>query len=261
MTYCWSIWTGARRTAASPLGDGAERLGCLLLSGGEAAAAAIRDCSRPVVLVGTASGPLASANSRELGRADAAENQTAAQPAAFRLALLALHGESESEPLPNAAKLEQRLGAPVLRLYGLGDFALPLAGECDARDGLHIIEDQFLVEVLDAPARRCRMARPARLSSRHCYAKPRRCCASRPLTAARSPMPRARAVAPACACCPRDAPVAPLRPKSGQDVGRMALDRHPMSCLHLGRHRCRCRNNLVGPPRPAAGDGDECASH
>ena len=55
------------------------------------------------------------------------------------------------EPLPDPARarIESVLGVPVYGLYGVTEMVEPgLAGECTARDGLHLAEDQFLAEVV-----------------------------------------------------------------------------------------------------------------
>jgi phenylacetate-CoA ligase len=47
-------------------------------------------------------------------------------------------------------RLESVLGVPVFGLYGVSEMVEPgLAGECEAKEGLHLAEDQFLAEILD----------------------------------------------------------------------------------------------------------------
>jgi phenylacetate-CoA ligase len=55
------------------------------------------------------------------------------------------------DPLPELTRrhLESLLGVPVRGLYGVAEMVEPgLAGECPARDGLHLAEDQFLAEMI-----------------------------------------------------------------------------------------------------------------
>ncbi len=55
------------------------------------------------------------------------------------------------DPLPEAARdyLQSVFKAPVYGLYGLTEMVEPgVAGECFARDGLHIAEDQFMAEIV-----------------------------------------------------------------------------------------------------------------
>lgn len=57
-------------------------------------------------------------------------------------------GEPWSETMRR--ELEERLGAACLDTYGLSDVMGPgLAGECRERNGLHVNEDHFIVEVID----------------------------------------------------------------------------------------------------------------
>jgi len=53
--------------------------------------------------------------------------------------------------LPHSARqrLESILGVPVYALYGVGELVEPgMAGECSARDGFHLAEEHFLVELI-----------------------------------------------------------------------------------------------------------------
>lgn len=55
------------------------------------------------------------------------------------------------EPLPELTRrcLESAFGVPVYGLYGLVEMVEPgIAGECPAKDGLHLAEDQFLAEII-----------------------------------------------------------------------------------------------------------------
>jgi phenylacetate-CoA ligase len=48
------------------------------------------------------------------------------------------------------AALERAFGCPAYDVYGLSEIIGPgVAGECEARDGLHIADDHFLPEVID----------------------------------------------------------------------------------------------------------------
>lgn len=47
--------------------------------------------------------------------------------------------------------LERAFGCPAYDIYGLSEIIGPgVAGECEARDGLHVADDHFLPEVIDA---------------------------------------------------------------------------------------------------------------
>ncbi len=55
------------------------------------------------------------------------------------------------DPIPEALRehLEAALGVPVYGLYGVTEMVEPgMAGECPARQGLHLAEDQFLAETV-----------------------------------------------------------------------------------------------------------------
>ena len=56
------------------------------------------------------------------------------------------------DPLPEAARerLESVFGVPVYGLYGVTEMVEPgLAGECTAKAGLHLADDQFLAEIVN----------------------------------------------------------------------------------------------------------------
>lgn len=56
------------------------------------------------------------------------------------------------DPLPEAARerLESAFGVPVYGLYGVTEMVEPgLAGECSAKAGLHMADDQFLAEIVN----------------------------------------------------------------------------------------------------------------
>jgi len=55
------------------------------------------------------------------------------------------------DPLPELtrSRLESVFGVPVYGLYGVSEMGEPgMAGECRAKDGLHIAQDQFLTEIV-----------------------------------------------------------------------------------------------------------------
>ncbi len=78
--------------------------------------------------------------------ADAME-QEGIDPTALKLRLVLLG----PDVLPEITRqhLEKVLGIPVRGLYGVAEMVEPgLAGECTAKDGLHLAEDQFLAEIV-----------------------------------------------------------------------------------------------------------------
>lgn len=65
----------------------------------------------------------------------------------LHLRLVLLGPDPISEPL--RAHLEAAFGVPVYGLYGVTEMVEPgMAGECPARQGLHLAEDQFLAETV-----------------------------------------------------------------------------------------------------------------
>lgn len=66
----------------------------------------------------------------------------------LHLRLILLGPDPLSEP--TRKRLEAVFGVPVYGLYGVSEMVEPgLAGECPAKDGLHLAEDQFLAEIVD----------------------------------------------------------------------------------------------------------------
>jgi phenylacetate-CoA ligase len=66
----------------------------------------------------------------------------------LRLRLAVLGGERWTEPLRR--QIESRLRVEAADTYGLADILGPgVAGECRARQGLHVNEDHFIVEAID----------------------------------------------------------------------------------------------------------------
>jgi phenylacetate-CoA ligase len=123
--------------------QGGERLGATVVpvSGGFTARQALllSDLRAPV-LVATPSYALAIAQAlRDAG----------IEPATLPLALGLFGGEPWSEPM--RAQIERELGLSAVSFYGLSEMCGPgVAAECVAvRDGLHVQEDHFLVEVVD----------------------------------------------------------------------------------------------------------------
>ena len=62
------------------------------------------------------------------------------------------YGMFGAEPWTEAmrAALERAWGCPAYDIYGLSEIIGPgVAGECEARDGLHVMDDHFLPEIVD----------------------------------------------------------------------------------------------------------------
>jgi phenylacetate-CoA ligase len=62
------------------------------------------------------------------------------------------YGMFGAEPWTDAMRraLEASLGCPAFDIYGLSEIIGPgVAGECEARDGLHVADDHFLPEIVD----------------------------------------------------------------------------------------------------------------
>jgi phenylacetate-CoA ligase len=121
---------------------GAERIGATVVpaSGGFTARQAmlLRDFGAQV-LTSTPSYALAIAQAvREAG----------IEPGELRLELGLFGGEPFTGEM--GAQLERELGLTTLMFYGLSEMCGPgVAAECPARNGLHVQEDHFLVEVID----------------------------------------------------------------------------------------------------------------
>jgi phenylacetate-CoA ligase len=58
---------------------------------------------------------------------------------------------SNSEPLPLSIreKMEMEWGADVFETYGLVEIGISVAGECKQKNGMHVDESSFFVEVVD----------------------------------------------------------------------------------------------------------------
>src|SRR5436190_215720 len=62
------------------------------------------------------------------------------------------YGMFGAEPWTDAMRdaLERALGCPAFDIYGLSEIIGPgVAGECEAREGLHVADDHFLPEIVD----------------------------------------------------------------------------------------------------------------
>ena len=128
-------------TGAFGLHAGAERLGCSVIpasSGHTRKQIAVMQDYRTTALVSTPSYALQVAD-------------TMAELGVDRNALALRHGLFGAEPWSEALRreLEERLGITATDNYGLSEVMGPgVAGECQARSGLHVAEDHFLVEVV-----------------------------------------------------------------------------------------------------------------
>jgi phenylacetate-CoA ligase len=136
--YGYGLFTGGLGLHA-----GAERLGLTVIP------ASAGNSARQILLLedlGTA--VLACTPSYALTLADALEAR-GVRPGALRLRTLVLG----AEPWTDATRreLEARLGAHAVNIYGLSEVIGPgVSNECvEAKDGSHVCEDHFLVEVVD----------------------------------------------------------------------------------------------------------------
>ena len=86
-------------------------------------------------------------------------------PATLELELGLFGGEPWTEGM--RAEIERALGLKAVNFYGLSEMCGPgVAAEClVARDGLHVQEDHFLVEVIDPDRRHAASRTGARASS------------------------------------------------------------------------------------------------
>ena len=122
--------------------DGAERVGMAVVpvsSGNTARQHLLLEDFRPDGLCGTPSFALY-----------IAEAMRAAGGHPDRLGLR--YGMFGAEPWTEALReaLERAWGCPAYDIYGLSEIIGPgVAGECEARDGLHVVDDHFLPEIID----------------------------------------------------------------------------------------------------------------
>jgi phenylacetate-CoA ligase len=122
--------------------DGGERIGMTVVpasSGNTARHHLLLQDFRPAAICGTPSFALHIAESlREQG----------GDPSAFGLRYGIYGAEPWTEGLRGA--LERAFGCPAYDTYGLSEIVGPgVAGECEARRGLHVCDDHFLPEVID----------------------------------------------------------------------------------------------------------------
>jgi phenylacetate-CoA ligase len=137
ITFGYGLFTGA-----FGVHYGAERLGASVIptgSGNTKRQIKIMQDYRTTVLVSTPSYALHLAERMaELG----------VSPGALSLRRALVGGEPWSESM--RGRIEEQLHVTATDNYGLSDVMGPgIAAECLARDGLHVNEDHFLVEVLD----------------------------------------------------------------------------------------------------------------
>lgn len=121
---------------------GAERLGASVIpvsSGNTERQVQIMQDFRSTVLISTPSFALYLAE---------VMNRMGVSPAGLWLRVGLFGGEPMSENM--RAEIEAKLGIVATDNYGVSAVMGPgLAGECELRDGLHINEDQYLVEIID----------------------------------------------------------------------------------------------------------------
>jgi phenylacetate-CoA ligase len=124
--------------------QGGERIGATVVpaSGGFTARQLLLLCDLGAqVLVSTPSYALA-----------IAQAVAEASPAGLRLELGLLGGEPWTDAMRD--QIERALGLTAVNFYGLSEMCGPgVAAECPARAGLHVQEDHFAVEVIDADGR------------------------------------------------------------------------------------------------------------
>jgi phenylacetate-CoA ligase len=122
--------------------DGAERLGMTVVpasSGNTARQGLLLRDFRPAGLAATPSFALHIAETLAEGGGTAGD-------------LGLRYGMFGAEPWSEAIRgsLERALGCPAFDIYGLSEIIGPgVAGECEARDGLHVADDHFLPEIVD----------------------------------------------------------------------------------------------------------------
>jgi phenylacetate-CoA ligase len=122
--------------------DGAERLGATVIpvSGGFSA--------RQAMLLADLGGQVLCATPSYALVIAQAVRDAGMDPADLQLELGLFGGEPFSEAMREQIELE--LGLRAVAFYGLSEMCGPgVAAECHAREGLHVQEDHFLVEVVD----------------------------------------------------------------------------------------------------------------
>lgn len=122
--------------------DGAERIGMTVVpasSGNTARQGLLLTDFRPAGLAATPSFALHIA-------------ETLAEAGVDARALGLRYGMFGAEPWSDELRhsLERAFGCPAFDIYGLSEIIGPgVAGECEARDGLHVADDHFLPEIVD----------------------------------------------------------------------------------------------------------------
>ena len=122
--------------------QGAERIGVTVVpvSGG-------RTARQAMLLADLGAQALVSTPSYALAIAHALEEHGVG-PGELPLEVGLFGGEPWTEEL--RAQIERALGLAAMNFYGLSEMCGPgVAAECSARDGLHVQEDHFMVEVVD----------------------------------------------------------------------------------------------------------------
>jgi phenylacetate-CoA ligase len=122
--------------------DGAERIGMAVVpvsAGNTARHHLLLQDFRPDALCGTPSFALHIAESLRAG---------GGRPDALGMRYGMFGAEPWTEGL--RAALERAWGCPAYDIYGLSEIIGPgVAGECEAREGLHVMDDHFLPEIVD----------------------------------------------------------------------------------------------------------------
>ena len=67
----------------------------------------------------------------------------------FNIHTIIVAGEAGGSIPSTRESIENLWGAKVVDFYGLSDIYGACAAACEAHDGLHIVEDQILVETVD----------------------------------------------------------------------------------------------------------------
>ena len=123
--------------------DGAERIGMAVVpvsSGNTARQSMLLQDFRPAGLAATPS--------FALHIAESLRERRAAIPTGSDSAMAMFGAEPWTEAI--RAALERAWGCPAFDVYGLSEIIGPgVAGECEAREGLHVADDHFLPEIVD----------------------------------------------------------------------------------------------------------------
>ncbi len=76
-------------------------------------------------------------------------NQRGIDPSDIPLRIGCFGGEGGAEVPPTRAKIETRLGIDAYDYYGLAEIGPTCGSECEAKAGIHWVEDHLLVEIID----------------------------------------------------------------------------------------------------------------